>query len=261
MFYHFRWGLAIALVLSFTTSILPPVALAFAKRSEGKPIGTIIAKGIPARWAAKRYKVPTVGSPLRREAAATRGDCPRDPLLALVPPDSISTTTQSYPTLFFRVPARSPNNAPMEFTLKYGETIVYQTKLPIVGKRQIVAISLPSTANSAPLTLDRDYQWSATLPCNNDAESAYFRTTGIIRRVAPDADLSAKLQATSVETQATNRPQVPEIYAEAEIWQDALTILANLHRLQPNNPQVTSQWRSLLESADLAGVVNDPLAP
>ncbi len=269
MFYHFRWGLAIALVLSFATNILPPVALAlaFAKRSEGKPlpqqkpIGTIIAKGIPARWAAKRYKVPTVGSPLRREAAATRGECPRDPLLALVPQDSVSMTTQGYPTLFFRVPARSANSMPLEFTLRDGETIVYQTKLPIVGKRQIVAITLPSTANSVPLTLDRDYQWSATIPCSNDAESAYFRTTGMIRRIAPDADLSAKLQATSVEAQATNRPQVPEIYAEAEIWQDALTILANLRRSQPNNAQVTAQWRSLLESADLAGVVNDPLAP
>jgi Domain of Unknown Function (DUF928) len=246
MFYHFRWGLAIALVLSFATNILPPVA---------------IAKGIPARWAAKRYKVPTVGSPLRREAAATRGECPRDPLLALVPPDSTSVTTQSYPTLFFRVPARSPNSTPLEFTLKDGETIVYQTKLPVVGKRQIVAISLPSTAKLPPLTLDRDYQWSATLPCNNDAESAYFRTTGIIRRIAPDADLSAKLQAASAQDRSTNRPQVPEIYAEAEIWQDALTVLANLHRLQPNNLQVTAQWRSLLESGDLAGVVNDPLAP
>lgn len=83
----------------------------------------------------------------------------------------------------------------------------------------------------------------------------------MIRRVAPDAELSAKLQKTSLQDRSSNRPQVPEIYAEAEIWQDALTILANLHRLQPNNPQVTSQWRSLLESADLADVVNDPLAP
>ena len=244
MFKYRRWGLTIALVASFATSILPPMA---------------IAKGIPSRWAAKRYKVPAVGIPLRREAAATRGGCPVDRLTALMPPDGMAATTTAYPTLFFSVPTLlASNSLPAEFTLKDGNQIVYQTKFQLVGNRRTIPISLPSTGQLAPLKIDRDYQWSLIVQCSNEPDSDRIVTTGIIRRVVPDAALAAKLQAFSQATPApTNPPQLPEIYAEAEIWQDALMELANLRRLQPKNSQVMAQWQSLLKSADLGAVAND----
>ena len=241
MFKYCRWGLAIGLV---ATSILPSMA---------------IAKGIPARWAAKRYKVPAVGIPLRREAAATRGDCPADPSIALTPPDGLATTTTAYPTLFFRVPASS--TLPATFTLKDGTKTVYQTKLQLAGDRRTIGISLPSTGLT-PLTIDRDYRWSFTIQCSNDPEGANLVTTGIIRRIVPDAAVTAKLQTFArSESTPSQPPLVPEIYAEAEIWQDALMELVSLRRRQPQNPQVLAQWRSLLKSVALDAVVNDPLSP
>lgn len=245
MFKHYRLGRAISLVAVFAINILPSIA---------------IAKGIPTRWAAKRYKVPAVGIPLRREAAATRGNCPAETLIALTPPQSIATTTTAYPTLFFRVPAISGNSLPFKFELKDGNKTIYQTTLQVTGNRRIVAISLPSTAKLAPLTIDRDYRWLSKLQCSNDEESANLVTTGIIRRIAPDAALSAKIKAVSqADSASAQPPQLPEIYAEAEIWQDALMELVSLRRLQPQNPQVLAQWRRLLKSADLDAVANDPL--
>jgi Domain of Unknown Function (DUF928) len=248
MFKSAHWGLSIAVVSSFLTSILPPVA---------------IAQSIPTRWAAKRYKVPTVGSPLRREAAATRGNCPADPFLAIAPKDAITVTKTAYPTLFFSVPTVPKGDSlPLEFKLKDGTKTVYQTKLQLTGNRQIVSISLPSTSKLAPLTIDRDYDWSAIIRCSNDSESANLIVTGMIRRITPDAELTAKLKAFSqVEPSQRQLQQLPSIYAEAEIWQDALMELVNLRRLQPKNPQVFTQWQSLLKSVDLETIVNDPLSP
>jgi hypothetical protein len=242
MFKHSRWGLTIALVASLVTSIIPNQA---------------IANGIPSRWAAKRYKVPTVGAPVRREAAATRGNCLTDAPIALMPPDGLAVTTTAYPTFYLRVPAvpaKSP--VPLEFTLKDGNKTVYQAKLQLSGKRRIIALSLPSNGKLPPLEIDRDYRWSSIVQCSDDQESVNLVTNGIIRRITPDAALSAKLQAASQPTATATKP---EIYAEAEIWQDALMELVNLRRLQPKNPQVMAQWQALLKSADLSTVVNDPL--
>ena len=242
MFKNYRWGLAIALVSSLATSIIPNEA---------------IANGIPARWAAKRYKVPAVGSPVRREAAATRGNCFTDPPIALTPPEGIAVTTAAYPTFYLRVPAVPANSpVPLEFTLKDGNKIVYQANLQLSGKRRIIAVSLPSSGIMPPLAIDRDYLWSSSVQCSDDPESVNLVTNGIIRRIAPDAALSAKLQAASQPTATATKP---EIYAEAEIWQDAVMELVNLRRLQPQNPQVMAQWQALLKSADLSTVVNDPL--
>jgi Domain of Unknown Function (DUF928) len=245
MFKHYRLGLAIALVAVLASNTLPSMA---------------ISKGIPARWAAKRYKVPAVGSPLRRESAATRGDCPVDPAIALTPLDGIATTTTAYPTLFFRVPASS--DLPVEFTLQDGKKTVYQTKFPLTGARRTISITLPS-ADLAPLTIDRDYRWRLLIRCSNDPNNAdHLVTSGIVRRVVPDAAVTAKLQTLARSEAALSQSlRVPEIYAEAEIWQDALMELVRLRRLQPQNPQVLGQWRRLLKSADLDAVVNDPLSP
>lgn len=243
MLKNYRWGVAIALLASLATNIIPMEA---------------IANGIPARWAAKRYKVPTVGSPVRREAAATRGNCATDLPIALTPPQGIAVTTTAYPTFYLRVPAIPANSpVPLAFALKDGNKTVYQAKLQLSGKRRIIALSLPSNQKLPPLEIDRDYRWSSSIECSNDSEeSVNLVTTSIIRRVAPDAALTAKLQAvSSSSSQATK----PEIYAEAEIWQDALMELVNLRRLQPTNPQVAALWQTLLKSADLGAVVNDPL--
>jgi Domain of Unknown Function (DUF928) len=243
MLKNYRWGLAIALVASLATNMIPTEA---------------IANGIPARWAAKRYKVPTVGSPVRREAAATRGNCVTDLPIALTPPQGIAVTTTAYPTFYLRVPAIPTNKpVPLEFTLKDGNKIVYQAKFQLSGQRRIVGLSLPSNGILPPLEIDRDYRWSSNIQCSIDSEeSVDLVTNSIIRRVAPDAALTAKLQAVSAASSTATKP---EIYAEAEIWQDALTELVNLRRLQPKNPQLAAQWQTLLKSADLATVINDPL--
>ncbi|AFY96574.1 DUF928 domain-containing protein [Chamaesiphon minutus] len=243
MWKNYRWGLAIALVASFATNIISTEA---------------IANGIPARWAAKRYKVPSLGSPVRREAAATRGNCVTDLPIALTPLEGIAVTTTAYPTFYLRVPAIPTNSpVPLEFTLKDGNKTVYQAKFQLAGKRRIIALSLPATGILPPLEIDRDYRWSSSIQCSNDSEEAVnLVTNSIIRRVAPDAALTAKLEAVSASSSTATKP---EIYAEAEIWQDALTELVNLRRLQPTNPQVAAQWQTLLKSADLGTVVNDPL--
>jgi hypothetical protein len=255
MFEYRRLGLSIALCLSVANMLSPQA----------------ISSGIPQRWVAKKYKVPPVGSPLRREAAATRGGstlgqgtCPQDTPIALIPKEGLSATTSTYPTLFFRMPSVAANKPlPAKFTLLDGDRAIYRTNFQLVGERRTIGISLPSTEKLPPLTIDKNYRWSLTIQCSTaNQESVRIDLAGMIRRVVPDALLAAKLQALSESPTTPNNPlQLAELYAESEIWQDALMQIVSARKLQPNNPQVTAQWQSLLESAQLNSVVNDPLAP
>jgi Domain of Unknown Function (DUF928) len=246
MFDYRRGGLSIAIVLSFTTFM--PMA---------------IADSIPQRWAAKKYKVPNVGKPLRREAAATRGSCTIDSPVALVPIDGLTATTNPYPTLFFSVPTLPANSSlPVKFTLLDGNKTVYQTKFPLTGTRRTIGVILPATTELPPLEIDRDYRWSFSLQCGQTSASASHTIGGMIRRVAPDATLRDKLLALApASPEPSVLLQLAQIYAEAELWQDALMQVVELRRLDPKNPQVIDQWKDLLHSVDLEAIAKDPIDP
>jgi hypothetical protein len=246
MFDYRRGGLSIAIVLSFTTFM--PMA---------------IANGIPQRWAAKKYKVPNVGKPLRREAAATRGNCPIDAPIALAPIEGLTATTNPYPTLFFSVPTLPANSSlPVRFTLLDGNKTVYQTKFPLAGTRRTIGVILPAATELPPLEIDRDYRWSFSIQCGKTSTSANHTIGGTIRRVAPDATLKDKLLALAPPSpEPSVLLQRMQIYAEAELWQDALMQIVELRRLDPQNPQVIDQWKDLLHSVDLEAIAKDPIDP
>jgi hypothetical protein len=82
----------------------------------------------------------------------------------------------------------------------------------------------------------------------------------MIRRVAPDATLRDKLLALAPRSpEPIVLLQLTQIYAEAELWQDALMQVVELRRLDPKNPQVIDQWKDLLHSVDLEAIAKDPI--
>ena len=233
-------GLFLFLTLSLSLAVLPTPQV-------------LLASGIPQRWETNQYKPPAgLGAPSRTTGAGTRGpenSCPvvGKPLTALLPSNRFGVTVAAYPTFFVYVPTLSPETPPLpvEFLLEDASgNEVYKANFQTNGKSGIVALNLPSQAGLAPLQVGQDYKWSFSIICQLTERSRDISVEGGIRRVELSSTLKNQLQ------QASPQKRV-ELYAEAEIWQDALATLVQLRRDYPTDQAIAQSWTKLMAAAGL----------
>ena len=201
--------------------------------------------------------LPNTGAPgsRRRGGASRTGSCPAvaQPLTALVPTvnDSVwGLTTTANPRLWFYVPYVLNTDHPAEFALLNDRNqYVYQTTLANAqtDATGIIEVALPSTV---ALDVGKFYRWAFTVNCG--ADSSVF-VMGGIQRVAPLSAPAASLDQASLDRAS--------LYAENGIWFDALTILAELKQSNPHDPAIAAEWQSLLQSATLEDMVDQPFVP
>ena len=253
--------------LSFTaahvSALVLPLAVAIA-------LATTVAQAQDAPGGRQRggashieYQPPTlsnVGAPgnRRRGGASRTGSCPAvaQPLTALVPTvkDSVGgLTTAANPTLWFYVPYVLNTDHPAEFALLNDRNqYVYQTTLANAqtDATGIIEVALPSTV---ALEVGKPYRWALTVNCG--ADSSVF-VMGGIQRVAPlGADAMSNPPSGSEAAANLDRAS---LYAEHGIWFDALTILAELKQAKPDDAAIAAEWQSLLQSATLEDLANQP---
>jgi hypothetical protein len=206
----------------------------------------------------------------KRAPAAARGGCSADNkkekefLTALLPQTNrkflpedrieIESTVEAHPTFFVAIPQTSARQA--EFLLlkeKDGDEdqTVYQVKFALTSHPGIVGFRLP---NEAPaLTVGQKYHWFISLVCNSDdSEPPLPGVEGWVKRVELDATLAQQLK------QVAQRDR-PRLYADAGIWTDTLTTIAELLKANPNDSEIAEDWESLLESVDLQKIAQTPL--
>lgn len=221
------------------------------------------AQGIPQTWKTNKYQPPRgIGSANRVEGAATRssGDsCPvvGKPLTALIPSDGFGTTISAYPSFFVYLPGSpdSSKSLPVEFVLEDSEgNLVYQTKFRTNGQSGIITLNLPTQVSLSPLVEGKDYRWTFSILCPPEDERSNDQfVEGWVRRVAIDPNLETQLMETSPK-------QKVELYAEAQLWQDALAQLVEIRRNYPADPEVANQWVKLLNAAGLSYLAGESLA-
>jgi len=223
----------------------------------------LLAKGIPQRWEAKQYQPPFgIGAPRRTEPGGTRSpgsSCPiaGKPLTALVPTNRFGVTVAAYPTFFVYVPALLPQMSPreVEFVLKdTNDDELYKATFKTSGRPGIVTLNLPTQAGLSPLEVGEDYKWSFSVICQADERSKDITVEGWVRRVELNPTLNTQLKQASLQRQV-------ELYAEAEIWQDALATLVQLRRNNPSDPAVAAEWAKLLSAAGLENLSQELLPP
>lgn len=222
----------------------------------------LLAAGIPQRWEAKEYQPPIgIGAPSRLEGGGTRGSssCPLvgKPLKALVPNNSFGVTAAAYPSFFVYMPAVSPQTSPLpvEFVLEDMEgNQIYSATFKASGQSGIVSLSLPSQAGLAPLTVGKNYKWSYSVFCQPEDRSRSVTVGGLVRRVELNSGLKTQLMQASPERRV-------ELYAQAEIWQDALATLVQLRQNNPSNLAIAADWAKLMSAAGLDDLSQESLAP
>lgn len=205
---------------------------------------------------------PNLGRPVgRRRGGASRTDdacsyTSQEPLIALVPSDQIvsdtsinnsidnwesvwTLTASSHPTFWFYTPYHLAGDTPLKFVLlDEGGNIVYQKIwAPTLSGEGILKVETPSFLSG--LQPGEKYHWFFIIEC----DQTYVE--GWVERIELDESEKSMLNQASPRDQAI-------FYASKGIWQDALTVLAELRLAEPQNSALAADWDRLLESVDLS---------
>jgi hypothetical protein len=181
------------------------------------------------------------GVPKGRVGGGTRGD--GHPLtLAALAPDHVGLTTQAQPSLFWYLSSTTPS--PIEVVIMNPQQIA-----PLFVKRfhppftpGIHRVRLADDAVS--LATGVPYEWFIALIPDPTQRSKDIVARGRIERTKlPEALQTRLAQAREGEAVA--------LYAEAGLWYDALTALADLIEATPQDTQFRQQRAALLKQVGL----------
>ena len=161
-------------------------------------------------------------------------------------------TANEHPSLWFYIPYAQNSISRIDFILSDGDDpthrTVYQNSIQPTTQPGIINFSLPQT--SAPLAIDRLYQWELKLTMKRQLDKEIY-VKGWIQRASLNSDLSDLIRQATPERQAA-------LYAENGFWYDALSTLAELRRDRPQDLAIIQDWRSILKSVDLGKLANKP---
>ncbi len=172
-------------------------------------------------------------------------------LTALVPKNKIARTVSDYPTFFFYLPQTEAELAEFILEDESGNQI-YQQDLTIKNLSGVIGVTIPANTNVPPLEVGKNYTWKFTVVCDPDDRSSDQLESGIVRRVELSADILRQLE------NADPRQKI-FIYAQNGIWQDALSNLAAARQANPDDPELTADWESLLDSVTLGEIGKEPI--
>lgn len=247
------WSLAAAAAAVLVLSAAPVMAQRYESAGDAPGSDRAIGGG------GHRYRAPLppeAGAPAGRPfGGASRGsdDLPIcQSLTALVPSTrevgrngreytSVwALTAAAHPTFWFYIPYAVTGDEPAEFVLFDDRRRMIYRKQDIVLSNEpgIVGISLPETAPA--LEVGRMYRWNFQTRCGGEV----VFVEGWIQRAELDAEITAEIDRALPLEQAA-------LYAENGIWYDALTLLGNLRREDPDNLEVLDAWVELLEVLEL----------
>lgn len=214
-------------------------------------------RGAPGQRAAagtRAGRCPAVDSHLTALVPATKENLDSDQgrTSALTPLESVlGLTVTEYPTFWFYVPYSPDNVHSAEFVLLDDkDNYVYQKTLKLSEAPGVVSFRLPSTAK--PLEIGKSYRWYFLIPCDPQKPSRSVFVNGWVQRIAPSPALMSQLKT------ATPRERVA-LYADAGIWHEAQTTLAELRRTEPNDAAIAADWSELLQSVGLEELAQKPI--
>ena len=242
--------LAVALTLGLSANFLQPVQAQWLTSSLGSKLENSFR---PPRG-------PNAPSPVNTVSGGRRGGpcmISQNPLIALVPTYGGKTKAE-YPTIYWYVPGMSAdapapvvefeltdaNNREVYYSAKYSLT---KSAQGVVGSPGIMSLKLDHPDS---LKIGQTYRWQLTLRCdaNEVDHSQDHFVEGLLERVAPDQNLVNRIQ------QATPQERIA-LYADNDLWYEALGTLIELRRERPNDVNVANAWDKLLSFVQKGDIV------
>ena len=228
--------------------------------------GTVLTQAMPGR--AVSFSTPegvdgapkaeTTGGATRNGGQCTPGVAakPEEAIAPLVPKTNLGLTVAERPSFFAYIPETTAREA--AFSLQDEEqNLVYQTKVSLPSKAGVIRISIPEQV--AALEVGKDYRWFVEILCSGeDFDPDNPLADGWVRRTEKNTALESKLEGASTSLEQATA------YAEAGIWHEAASILAEARQSQPEDSSPAmdwdKHWQELLTSVGLEAIATQPLA-
>lgn len=148
----------------------------------------------------------------------------------------------------------------LDFTLQddKGTVQLYSAEFEVEAGSGIIGVTLPSSV--PPLEIGKDaagndkaYVWQVRIECDPEDPSKDLYIGSGIRRLALE-DVQNSLGLNAYQTWArkigqANEREQPDLFANIGIWQDALSQLAELRFVAPENQELKKEWEMLLQEA------------
>lgn len=197
------------------------------------------------------FKTLNRGTPPATAGGATRGSCTEKEgyLIPLMPKQKLGLTVNEHPTFFWHISKTDVKTA--EFLLlDDNDDLVYETNLNLPKKPGIFAFTLPS--DTPGLKVNKQYHWYLSVNCNSEETDETITIEGWVERTKPNLALRIKLNNLAPKYRS-------KVYAEAGIWHEAITNVAQQRCSFPSDSNVMLNWNKLLSSVGLSDVVSEPL--
>lgn len=196
-----------------------------------------------------QFRPPDIREPGRRESGGTRGGgiFGRENAIALVP-EMGGVTVSEFPSFFFYIPeidGPSPEVTAFFGIVDENNQIIYETQLNLPETVGIIKIEGTETAAKPSLEVGKIYRWYWEIEGGGIL-------TGTVQRVEADPELTEALKRATPE-------DYPDLYIDAGIWYDSLSVLAELRQADPDNSNLTTRWQKLLASVGLEAIADAPL--
>lgn len=165
------------------------------------------------------------------------------PTMAIVPEyEDFSSTANNTTSIWIYVPYSYRNVQNAEFVVQDENNTknIYKTQVYLDQTPGIIGIPIPET-NLKQMEQNKSYTWAFTIFCTSDVVDNVF-VKGYIKKV---------------DFQHPN-PKYSD-YAYNQIWFDAITLVAEQLRENPDDTQLNKDWRGLLRSEDLDLLVGEPI--
>lgn len=203
----------------------------------------------PLRWSPEKGR-GSVGGTLSGGRRGSGSTCyatsgASSPQMTLLVPGNAEglLTTSKTPTLHWHVETQKP--VAMSFVLQHPNiaTPIYTQNIQL-ERSGIVSVTLPG---ERALEAGTRYRWSVFLACSN-REAGEMVARSFIERTER-ADLQQQVEGRSLLEQGV-------IFAGAGIWYDAISLLMTAYQQTPQNSEIRTSLRSLLQQAGVNNLGN-----
>lgn len=193
--------------------------------------------------------------PARTTGAASRSECNIEKregipsVTALMPIDNIGTTITADPNLFVYIPKSKIEGGEVSIIDVATDREVYLKRFDLSNKPGNTSGIVKLSLSGAKLEPNKTYHWTFTPFCDvTNGIPGYDQTyvEGQFQRTNLSIADNEQLR------QARTPLQQAEIYARAKVWNETLTLVREASQTSPR------EWRTLLESVDLANLAQAP---
>lgn len=229
------------LFLAILVSALSPTIVTFASLPSQRS-----ASDLEWKVSLKFPPVDDRGAPSQTLGGGTRGSSCIDgsgiPITPLMPSkNNFGKTVAANPTLYWYIPQNTAQSGELALTDEAGNQ-VYLTTFKLPSTPGIIKLDLPANIS---LQIGKYYRWYFTMICDFQDRAQDQSVKGLLQRTEVSSSLKSQLAGVGLLEQA-------KIYAESQIWQEALNTVAQLRREKP------TEWEELLQSVGLGAIAKEP---